>query len=332
MSRKFSRREFALGATSLLVGCGASLARFPFDVRFPRPPSLQLGVTFYGVGCFRISYKGIDVLSDPFWSYLPVRQLVFGDTLPDPEQVDPYLPELAQVQTVLIGHNHYDHNLDLPYVAPHLHPEAVVVGSNTMVHTFAPNGIERPMVGLNDSMARLEHPGEWWMHPSKKVRVLPILSGHPKQYLFIHLFREVLKKDRLSSPNRLSDYQEGVTMAFLVDYLDDEGAVERRVYIQTSSTGYPAGFFPESILKERPVDVALLAMDCANMEMEDRYTILDFLDPSVVLFCHWEDFFRRKDQTPREIVKIDLPKARRYFQNTERTTYLFPGFDSTFAL
>ena len=332
MSRRFSRREFAFGVTSLLAGCGASLARFPFDMHAPGPARLNLEVTFYGVGCFRISYKGVDVLSDPFWSYLPIRQLVFGDTLPDPEQVDPYLPELADVQTVLVGHNHYDHNLDLPYVAPHLHSDAVIVGSNTMVHTFAPSGIARPMVGLNETLTTPDHQGKWWMHPSKKLRVLPILSAHPKQYLFIHLFRDVLEQDRATPPEQLNDYQEGITLAFLVDYLDDTGAVERRVYIQTSSTGYPAGFFPKEILAERPVDVALLAMDCANLEMQDRNTILDFLEAPVVLFCHWEDFFRRKDQTPREIVKVNLPKARRYFQNTETTTYLFPGFDSTFAL
>ena len=332
MSRRISRREFALGASCLLAGCGASLARFPFDTRFPAPASMGLTVTFYGVGCFRISYKGQEVLSDPFWSYLPLWQLVFGEALPDPEQVDPYLHELSQVQTVLIGHNHYDHNLDLPYVAPHLHPDAVIVGSDTMVHTFAPNDMPRPMVGLNDAMATVEKSGQWWMHPSKKVRVLPILSGHPKQYLFIHLFREELKADRATSPERVSDYQEGVTMAFLVDYLDDTGAIERRVYIQTSSTGYPAGFFPKEVLEEHPVDVALIAMDCANLEMEGRYTVLDFLEPSVVVFCHWEDFFRRKEKTPREIVKVNLPKARRFFKNTEKTTYLFPGFDSTFAL
>ncbi|MEC7242441.1 MAG: hypothetical protein VXW32_14495 [Myxococcota bacterium] len=331
MPKGLSRRDFAVGLTSLLAGCGASLARFPFDAAAPGPATLGLDITFYGVGCFRLSYKGVDVLSDPFWSYLPIGQLMFGDTVPDPKQVDPYLPELREVQTVIIGHNHYDHNLDLPYVAPHLHPDAVVVGSNTMVHTFAPSGIARPLVGLNDTLASPDHPGQWWVHPNGTHRVLPILSGHPTQYLFIHLFRDVLQKDRETPPEHVSDYQEGLTLAFLVDYLDDTGAIERRVYIQTSSTGYPAGFFPQAILDEHPVDVALLPMDCANLKMAGQSTIIDFLNAPRVFFCHWEDFFRTKEEPPREIVKVNLPKARRFFANTESTTYFFPGFDTRFS-
>jgi L-ascorbate metabolism protein UlaG (beta-lactamase superfamily) len=92
------------------------------------------------------------------------------------------------------------------------------------------------------------------------------------------------------------------------------------------------GFFPQDISNEARVDVALLAMDCANLEMQEKHTIIDFLTPKIVLFCHWEDFFRDKTQIPREIVKVDLPKAKQYFQNTSDTVFLFPGLDSNFHL
>ena len=121
-------------------------------------------------------------------------------------------------------------------------------------------------------------------------------------------------------------------MGFLVDYLAADGSVERRIYVQTSSTGYPAGFFPEKVLQEHPVDVALLAMDCANLQMDKASTVIDFLQPKSVFFCHWENFFRRKDQAPREIVKVDLPKARRFFQGADGSDFFFPGFDTVFDL
>ena len=330
MSDRLTRRGFILGASGVLSGCGASLANFPFDTSYPKAPTLDIEVTFYGVGCSVITYDNISILTDPFWSYLPFRTVAFGTVLPDPKQVDQYLHQLSNVQAVVIGHNHYDHNMDLPYVAPHLHPDAVVLGAKTMVHTFAPNNMPIPMVSLNQHMATVEQTGTWWMHPSKKIRVLPILSGHPNQYLFFHLYRKRLETDRATVPTKVGHYQEGVTMAFLIDFLDPEQNIQRRVYVQTSSTGYPVGFFPQSILDEHPVEVALIAMDSANLEMKDRYTVLDFLRPSVVLFCHWEDFFRPKDQVPKEIVKVDLPKAREFFQNTEDTVYLFPRLDSTF--
>ena len=92
------------------------------------------------------------------------------------------------------------------------------------------------------------------------------------------------------------------------------------------------GFFPKEILQAHGVDVALLAMDCASLKMEGHHTIIDFLNPDVVLFCHWEDFFRSKEVDPHEIVKVDLLKAKEFFKSTTKTTYLFPRWDSTFYL
>ena len=138
------------------------------------------------------------VLSDPFGPICRSRRLPLGAN--GSQAVELYLDWL-EVKTVLIGHNHYDHNLDLPYVAPHLHPDAVVLGSDTMMHTFAPSNLPIPLVGLNASLATVDTVGEWWVHPSKRLRVLPILSGHPNNYLFIHLFQDAYT-DRQSNPLR----------------------------------------------------------------------------------------------------------------------------------
>ena len=91
---KFTRRALLAGTPLLVTGCGASLAQFPFDVSYPHPPRLGLEVTFYGVGCFKLTFDDFAVLSDPFWSYLPFTQVAFGEVLPDPKQVDPYLDSL----------------------------------------------------------------------------------------------------------------------------------------------------------------------------------------------------------------------------------------------
>jgi hypothetical protein len=58
--------------------------------------------------------------------------------------------------------------------------------------------------------------------------------------------------------------------------------------------------------------------------------VIDFLTPETVLFCHWENFFRTKEQIPREIVKVDVPKLRQWFDGDSRFDYRFPGWDTRY--
>jgi hypothetical protein len=327
-----TRRGFAAGALALASGCSARLGGFPFDATASVPgPALGLTFAFYSVTCARLGFDGVDVLTDPFWTHLPLRRVAFGHVTSEPDQVDPYVHELGDVRVVVVGHTHYDHAMDLPAVADHLHPDAHVVGAPTTAHTFAPCDLPRPLVDLGEHIATPDTPGQWWRHPSGRVRVLPIRSGHPNQVAFVHLYTDVLATDRPTCPTRAGDYQEGLTLAYLIDWLDESGQIAQRAYVQTSSTGLPAGLCPREILDEHPVGFAMLAMDCANLAMQGEHTILDELTPSVVAFCHYEDFFRGKDQEPKEGVKVDLPRAHAFFED-HPATVLFPAWDSTMLL
>lgn len=326
----WSRRKLLGSSVAFLSGCGSSLRHFPFHQGHPLSGSNGLQITYYSVGCFRLSWQNTAVLTDPFWSHLPFRQVAFGQTPSDPAQVDPYLSQLAQVQTVLVGHSHYDHVLDLPYVAPHLATDATLLGGQTLLHTLAPLALPLRMKAVNDGCANPQQNGQWLPLADGQIRVLPIASGHPNNYAFIHLWTDELTEDRSTPPIRASHFQEGRTFAFLVDFLDGP-VIRHRVYIQTSSRGYPDGFFPQSILEEQPVDVALLAMDCANIEANGEDSIIDFLLPKTVIFCHWENFFRRKDQPPREIVKVNLTQLKRHFDADPRAQYIFPDWDTHYS-
>ena len=149
---------------------------------------------------------------------------------------------------MIVGHNHYDHNLDLAYITPHLHSNAIILGSKTLKHTFAPLRLERPIVDVNANVAKHKEMGKWWYHPNQRVRILPILSEHPNQYLFFHLFTRSLQQDRMEKPQKVFHYQEGLTFAFLIDFIRSN-RIQRRVYIQTTSTGFPMGSFPKKILE-----------------------------------------------------------------------------------
>ena len=131
----------------------------------------------------------------------------------------------------------------------------------------------------------------------------------------ISLFSLVHKIPQTRSDSRTSKafhYQEGLTFAFLIDFIGDN-RIQRRVYIQTTSTGFPMGSFPKSILKEHPIDVALLSMDSANIAMNNKYSILDFLNPNITFFCHYENFFSPKRQRTKGNRKSKPPKKQRLF-------------------
>lgn len=326
----WTRRGLLVAAAGVPACFGARLDDFPFDgaLTAPEGGTDDLQVQFFSVGCFHVRWRDLAVVTDPFFTHVPLRAAAFGDVLPDPAAA-PAPTTWATTHATLVGHGHYDHCLGLPTIAPHLHPDAQLLGSATAGHTFAPLDLPRPWTAVDALAASHDTSGRWVSLAGGRLRVLAIRSGHPDNVRGIHLYQGDLTEDRATPPTSAGDYLEGPTFAYLVDLLDADGAIAHRVYVETSSTGPPAGRAPQAVFAERRVDVALLAMDCANFRAAGEPSILDHIDPRAVLFCHWGDFFRPKDAPPRETVKVDLPWTREVLRaepGGER--YRFPGWGS----
>jgi len=105
--------------------------------------------TFLGTSGFLIERDGHAVMTGPLFSNpgflwhilldLPIRQRrdyidrVFSDSA---------LRHGAEVTTaILIGHSHYDHLMDVPYVAERYAVHAEIYGSPTMGHILAGDGL-----------------------------------------------------------------------------------------------------------------------------------------------------------------------------------------------
>ena len=314
----WSRRALLTG-TAALGGC--SLRGFPFTTRHGSPGS-GLSLTYFTVGCSLISHGGVSVLTDPFWSHLPLGRVLFGPVVPDPTQVEPMLPAtLSQVQAVVVGHGHYDHVMGLPEVVDRLSPSAQVIAGRSVANTYAPMGLTRSFVHAENHLSTPTTRGEPIELPG--LRVWPLRSGHPPQWAFFHGWRKDLDQPARTAPHRLKHYQEGQPLAYLLDFLAPDGAVAKRVFVETSSTGLPAGLPPDS-LRDRPVDLAMVSMDVARAAARGSETILDVLQPPEVVFCHWENFFRSRDKPPREAVKVHLRQLRRDLPDSPQRTHYFP--------
>ena len=328
------------GQFIVFMGLFLLLGGFPLNAQqFPTPSEAKpssgnhLEIQYFSVGCFKLSYGESSILTDPFWTHLPALKVMFGKVLPDSAQIEPYLPSLDDIDGVLVCHAHYDHVLGLPYISPRLPADIPVLGSKTMKHTLAPFNLPQPIIEANPVLATPETPGKFIDLDGGRVRVLPVKAGHPNHLLFIHLWNKELTEDRTEIPTRGKHYQEGVTLGFLIDFLSPDGLnIEKRVFFQSSSTPYPAGFFPREILEEKSIDVALLGRDFFEMELKGERNAMPWLAPEVVILCHWENFFKPKSEgpSPKVVQKYADQILELEAQNPKGPRYILPIWDGKY--
>ena len=193
---------------------------------------------------------------------------------------------------------------------------------------YANAKLNRRIVSVNNKAASHQENGTWIHTPDRTMRMLPVRSGHPNQYLFFHIYQGYHKIPLKEQPKRLGQFLEGETYGFLIDFLEEE-RIQYRLYVQTTSTGYPIGTFPQATLDEHPIDVAIVAMDCMTQKMRGNPSIIDFLSPKMTFVCHYENFFRSKDTFPKEGMKVNLKKVLKYIESQD-LRYVIPRQESRY--
>ncbi len=286
------------------------------------------------------------MLTGPLYSN-PTLPAVLAESIgSDHSAVDAHLDPafVADVTAILIGHGHYDHLLDTPYVRT-MTNDARVYGNVTVKHLlagFAPEpgpGCEPPeaadwapvppdrVVAMNDPDdwrvdSRLcadvticggpwpDEAGAWEAVPNADVRLRALCSSHPAQFAFIHFGEGCVDGPLCSPPKDAEAWREGATLAWLVDFLDDEGAVTFRVYYQDAPTNSPSGHVSDDVLAEKRVDLAILNVGTWDQVDDHPAETIEALNPRYVLAGHWEDFFVAQSKPLEPIPLMDLDTFR----------------------
>ena len=89
-------------------------ARYRAQPEVPAPAGVH--VTYLGTGGLLIERNGAAILSAPYFANNSLFRVGLWCLAPRNNLVDQYLPALDDVQAILVGHAHYDHLLDLPYL------------------------------------------------------------------------------------------------------------------------------------------------------------------------------------------------------------------------
>lgn len=307
------RYFFAIAFGFLIMACNQALQIETFDeqqfYKALKPTAEnELSVQYFGIGSTLISYNGKAVFTDPCFSTPSLQEVAFGNISTDTALIKLLNPPLQNVQLTLIGHAHYDHLLDLPFLASkYLPKESTVVGCQSAQHLIASANIQQKFVVANNLKGNYNTPGKWIYSKDSTVRVIVFLGHHPPQIARIIKFGIGQVKAPLNKiPTKASKWKEGETYTFLIDFLDPvNGQIEKRVFTQTSSGKPPRGMVPLEILAERNIDVAIIPAD-----FHRTFKAIDRLKADQYIIVHWENFFRSKLLKAQPFSKRSIHKIK----------------------
>ena len=350
-----------VGLAALAVSCASGLR---VSDPAPRQPADVAEIRFLGVGGFLIRVGDEAVMTSPMYSNPGLFDEAFTSIYPRADRISRFhtkgaaAADLSAVRAIVVGHAHYDHLMDVPYLLADS-PKALVIGNTTMrnvLHAYTdppasgiprefptpiPKIDENRLVALNDPADdRLdtrkcagENPSpdapsnrSCMAYSNKKgkpydvgltIRISGFCSRHPAQLKPIHQAPGCQPAPLTHLPVSISDYLEGETLAYLIDFIDPHTKKIRfRVYYQDAPSDGGFGQIPDDVLAEHPVNVALLCVgNWKAVENHDADCIVCNLRPDYVILGHWENFFRPQN---KRILPAPLQSAGQYQRLIER--------------
>lgn len=365
--------RLAIGGIGLVLLAAA--CHLPVHDGFtPIPPSdprydSDLQIQFLGVSGFLLRRGSDAILTAPLYSHPSIRELdaANGRMRTKVERIDAWHPEAPDVRAILVGHAHYDHLMDVPWIWERS-PSATIYGNASTANILSGytvnaandavplvpsdrirvlNSSSDPLVDYRMCVAR-EGPveledhqvererarGAWVGVPGARVRIRALCSYHPPQVLkLIHLWPGSVHRPRYAPPDSSADYEQGETLAYLIDFLDADGEPTFRVYYQDAPTSPTIAQVAPELLEEKRVDVALLCVG-NFFDVDDPTHIVRTTRPRVVVLGHWENFMKPPRFDPEPIPFANVGKvveAVRRDAGPDVAVYL-PNLQATFNL
>jgi len=264
-------------------------------------------IEYLGVGGWLLRMGDAAILTAPFFSNPGLVDVGMGRIEADTAAIDTFLPPIADVKAILVGHAHYDHLMDLPYILRTHAPRARAFGSRTAVNLLLGDPELDPdrLISVEEVAGDHESPGEWTRVAGGRIRFMALRSGHAPHFMGIHLYQGQLDEPADRLPDRAGGWVEGTPLAYLIDFLSPDGEVVYRVHMQDAASSPPDGF-PPPLADGIAVDLAILCAPGFEEVTDYPEGILARLAPSHVLPGHWEDFFRSRHETTRAVPGTDL--------------------------
>ncbi|MEU8167805.1 MBL fold metallo-hydrolase [Micromonospora sp. NPDC049004] len=290
------RRRFLrdAAATTALVSAGglaatsATPAQAAPPAAAPTPARGRTGAVsfrWWGTAGWRIDIADRTVLVDPFLSRIDTGLFnpPFRTDAPLTVRTDVIDPRVDRATTILVTHTHWDHFMDVPYIAGRT--GARVFGTLTAYHLGLAYGV--PSTKLSAVKG-----GEVLDFGDHSIEVVGSL--HSRNASYSVAFPGV-RVSQPAQPTTIADLPEGDTLGYLL-------RVERGPSVYFTGASDVA----ERNLTGLAPDVAMVAMQSATTTGDYLPRLLAGLDyPKVVVPVHWDNF-----ETPLQNPPVVAPADR----------------------
>ncbi len=248
------------------AAAGQNWSRFGCDL----PTGLE--IQWLGTAGFRIAYEGEALWIDPFFTRPSMRRALGRKAvLPESDLLARHVGQAGRASAVLVGHTHFDHAMDVPWIAAHT--GCLAYGSQSLATLMGLHGLA--------GQARV-------VEFHKPIEIGP----------FVVRFVPSVHSKLLFGLKVPSDGE------FTCDCLDGLGAGAYRcgqvygIHIEVGgATLYHQGSanLVDDQIRDRGVDVFLCGI--AGRVFTRRYVarVLARLEPRIIVPHHYDDFFRPLD-------------------------------------
>ena len=245
------------------------------------PGTAGVKMTWFGTDGWEITFGNKTILLDPWFSrfdtgffagkFNPSTALKVEEAVID--------QRVSKADQILIGHGHWDHMGDIPYIAKKT--GAQVIGSETHANVLRAAGVtEGKIVQVKG--------GEYMQFEGYTIEVFPGLHsmGPTKKHAVPgHLYTVP------AAPTKVGDLPEGDSLIYLITI-----GGKFRIFLMST-----ANYIERAITGLRP-DVALVASIFANQIHDFTPRLLRALNyPKVILPTHWDNFEKPYDEGPKDL-------------------------------
>jgi L-ascorbate metabolism protein UlaG (beta-lactamase superfamily) len=294
-----------------------------------RASAKALRISFNGVASFYLQYDSVAVLTDPFFSNPGMAKVTMGKLKTNAVHLSKLPPKFYGLNMIVVGHAHYDHIMDLPWFLERCQPQPMVVGPANGIQMALAHQEDLSVTDAGALKATDQVPGQWIFNADRSLRIMAAKSDHLPHIGQKHLYKGKLAPGSLTAfPFKAKQFLQDETLTYLIDFLGHDGQVIKRVYFSSSASSGLNGFFPKDVLAEKAVDVAILSLAMAQKADPYPSELLDLLQPSEVVFCHWENFFRPANKklkwvgaTSFKYVSAQIETARKRY----KVRFIKPG-------
>lgn len=278
----------------------------------------QAKLHYLGVGGFAITVGKQTILTAPSYTNPSLwRNVPFVSMESDHNAIDDLFPEELrdeniadpeqQVKAILVGHSHYDHLLDVPYLMKCYLKTAKAYGSETTAaildsHKITSKNEKSRVVAVNSSANSHQ-----WVEVNERLRIFPIASSHAPHFMGITVQTGHYERGELKDPPRTAwGWKMGNVYAYVVDFLDEDKNVVFRLYYQDTASKPDMGLVPREVTRDgRPIDVAILTLAGYSNAGNYPKSIVRNTSANLYVVAHWEDFFSSRGTAPMVVRGTD---------------------------